>query len=361
MVRTVVLLASTTAILSYAIPSEGATPVCAFDDATGVVTIHLPVQDDPSVPVVLSRAGVAVIVDGAPCGDATVTTAESIVVDGEPQAVDVGHAFEIDLSGGPFAPGRTDEGDGTSEIGMTVDTGPSAGDQVTIVGGEGAETILLDGREMNLDGAVDDVPDVLLLHLNDAYYDESSSVSEDHLALRLGAGDDEAAVTGRNADTPVYIEVRAGEGDDRVGAQVGRVWGGAGDDRLVATRMFAYYSGGAGDDVLRTTGQAHANFSGGRGRDLLVGGEVGDYLTGGMGDDVVRGRAGDDGLFGSSGDDRLWGGADRDHVRGEDGDDLLRGGPGFDYLYGGRGRDRCDAAHDLFVSGCAGPPLELAR
>jgi Ca2+-binding RTX toxin-like protein len=360
MVRSPVVVLSVVAMLTPAVSASGATPLCAFDDGTGVVTIHLPVQAVDSAPVVLGRAGDAIVVDGQPCEGATVTTTDSIVVDGEPQPEGVGHRFEIDLSGGSFAPGRADEGDGSSEIEMQVDSGPSAYDLVTIRGGDGPDTMLLDETSVNLDAAPDDAPDVLLLGLHDLVQTEDDLFSADHLSFRLGAGDDLARIGAlRDAAAPAGIDVRAAEGDDHVTASHGAIRGEGGDDRLVATRSSAYFSGGSGSDVMVTSRRAGAHFTGGPGRDLLLGGPVGDSLRGGGGPDELRGGGAYDFLGGGPDDDLLFGGANGDLLRAGNGADLLRGGGGSDRMYGGPGRDRCDTqSRDIFVSGCAGPPLE---
>jgi Ca2+-binding RTX toxin-like protein len=360
MVRPAVLVVLVVAMLTPAVSASGATPLCAFDEVTGVVAIHLPVQAVDSAPIVLGRSGDAIAVDGQPCGGATVTTTDSIVVDGETQPDDVGHRFEIDLSGGPFAPGRTDEGDGSSEIEMQVDVGPSASDHMTIRGGDGPDTVLLDETSVNLDAAPDEVPDVLLLGLHSLVDTEDGPFSADHLSIRLGAGDDLAVVGElRDPDAPAGITVTADDGDDTLTASHGDVRGGPGDDRLEATRGLAVITGGPGSDVIETVIRlAHGHFYGGPGRDLLRGGPVWDSLRGGGGRDELRGGGADDFLAGGPDDDLLLGGANGDLLRAGNGADLLRGGGGSDRMYGGPGRDRCDTQfRDIFVSGCAGPPL----
>ena len=75
------------------------------------------------------------------------------------------------------------------------------------------------------------------------------------------------------------------------------------------------------------------DFSGGLGRDRILG--MG-------GDDTIRGLAGNDTLLGGAGNDKLFGGASRDKLNGQNGNDQLTGGAGNDVLTGGKGRDILD-------------------
>ncbi len=107
------------------------------------------------------------------------------------------------------------------------------------------------------------------------------------------------------------IVVLLGDGDDtaEIGAEITlplRMYGGKGDDRLVA---------GSGDSELY----------GNEGDDRIAGGPGNDTIDGGEGDDVLLGGAGNDRLYGGPGNDVLIGGA---------GDDVLDGGEGTDTTFG---------------------------
>ncbi|MGH2738765.1 MAG: hypothetical protein ACRDHH_08100, partial [Actinomycetota bacterium] len=85
---------------------------CSFAGGTVQVTLGA-AEDEASV----VRDGDDIVVLGGagqiPCGGPTATTVDTI------RANDVSSGtttFTIDLSGGPFEPGATDEEDGTSEI-----------------------------------------------------------------------------------------------------------------------------------------------------------------------------------------------------------------------------------------------------
>jgi Ca2+-binding RTX toxin-like protein len=119
---------------------------------------------------------------------------------------------------------------------------------------------------------------------------------------------------------------------------VERVYGGAGDDTIVAAPISASapcpagchlgvgsqtFDGGPGDDVVY----------GERGNDRLNGGEGNDRLYGGIGDDFLRGGAGDDRLAGGFGFDVIDGDSGNDFVRGDGTiDEIADSGGGFDTL-----------------------------
>lgn len=118
---------------------------------------------------------------------------------------------------------------------------------------------------------------------------------------------------------------------DTIAADVERIIGGAGNDRLGGTTTNVGFLGAglsgmqlegrAGDDVLR----------GGRALDLLRGGKGADNLRGAAGRDTLEGDVGEDRLAGESGRDRLAGGRGHDKLLANDGQaDHVNGGRGFD-------------------------------
>jgi Ca2+-binding RTX toxin-like protein len=122
-----------------------------------------------------------------------------------------------------------------------------------------------------------------------------------------------------------------GEGDD-VGADVGEITGGAGDDTLQAANGPVH--GGPGADTLLGAGRGGRNLDGGPGDDTLRGGPEGEALDGGDGDDLLDGGDGDDVLQDGKGADRVFGGPGDDfYDRTPDGaPDVVSGGPGLDRL-----------------------------
>jgi hypothetical protein len=168
----------------------------------------------------------------------------------------------------------------------------------------------------------------------------------------------------------VEIEVRAGDGDDRIVNRVRglapvlhvQIDGGEGDDVLRGSRVEEGFDGGPGADYV----------SGGRGRDTLTAsqeaadgtgvtvtldGEANDGLPG-EGDNVrndieyVTGGPGADTLVGNDFRNHLDGAGGADRVYGGRGPDQLTGGAGADLLDGGAGGDRLDA---LEPDGAAAP------
>jgi hypothetical protein len=94
------------ASLLVAPPAVATVAECSFDAGTATVTVT---PLDGSADII--RRGDAIAVDGVDCGAATVTNTDTVDV-----VPSTGDAVTIDLRGGPFAPGLTDEGDGSSEI-----------------------------------------------------------------------------------------------------------------------------------------------------------------------------------------------------------------------------------------------------
>src|SRR3712207_2507074 len=128
--------------------------VCAFDDATGTVTITL---DNGDVARVV-RSGEAITVDGTPCDTATVTNTDTIDVSSTGTAAEV----RIDLSGGPFAPGETAETDAAdSEIEWLVSL--LAGSTLRVIGSGQADHVVVgaDGVNLNADETTGDVDVVI--------------------------------------------------------------------------------------------------------------------------------------------------------------------------------------------------------
>ena len=112
----------------------------------------------------------------------------------------------------------------------------------------------------------------------------------------------------------------SGEGDN-VGAAIGRVRGGAGDDTMLGDEGVDNFDGLGGSDVL----------TGGGGNDSLGGYDL--YLDGDEEND------GDDRLDGGAGSDDLRGDVGNDAIDGGTGDDVIDGGAGTDDMRGGEGRD----------------------
>jgi hypothetical protein len=116
----------------------------------------------------------------------------------------------------------------------------------------------------------------------------------------------------------------------------------------------AVFSGGAGNNTLDATGfSGPAWLYGGAGNDNLLAGSGNDYLDGGTGSDTMVGGAGADFLIGVSGSgDTITAGTGNTRIYGSAFADIIHGGPGDDLIYGG-GNDYIDAGagNDTIVGG----------
>lgn len=300
------------------VPSPAwAAVTCSFSGTT--LSISMSTPEDRAAVV---RSGTDIeVTDGTnpvPCGGTpTVTTTDRI------QVTDTSNGtteFTIDLSQGPFAPGFTDEGDGTSEIEFSVDLGGFFPDRLVVVGTSAADNMQFRSDGLNLNNGAEPL-------LIDKDVDVTTSGVEQHV-VNAGGGAD--VIEG----APVFPAPFGGtlilNGD-------------AGNDTL---------SGGTGPDQIH----------GGDGNDTLAGHDGADDVLGDAGVDIVDGDNGNDDLFGGAeadtlsggnGADRLDGGAGADSEHGDDGDDVFDQGAsanGADVLDGGGNFDFDVAAYDLRVN-----------
>ncbi|MEQ1826853.1 MAG: hypothetical protein ABL921_12940 [Pirellula sp.] len=168
---------------------------------------------------------------------------------------------------------------------LEVITGPLAGKNMVLDGGEGNDT-LIGGQGRDI--------------------------------LKGGKGDDK--LFGGDNDDVLYGD----EGRDELdgGAGVDSVYAGPGGDTV---------NGGAGREIIR----------GGPDADYLVAGTgfYGSVITGGGGDDTIIGSSGIDTLDGEAGNDTILGGDMGDIIRGGAGNDTLVGELGRDNITGDDGED----------------------
>ena len=226
-------------------------------------------------------------------------------------------AVELQLGGGPFAPGASPEPDGAPEIEINVrgDTGLSA----AVVGTPG-----------------------------DDHFRWVAAGTRAGLNLNPGApGDHDADVT---------TEPVPGEVDMLLVAM-----GAGGDDTIVGDptardRGSAFTYGGPGDDVLGAFGNSGSYLNGDSGNDVLVGGALDDILSGAAGNDRISGKGDADRIYAGRGADRIDGGTGPDRITTRD---ATR-----DSVTCGSGRDRVDADRRDVLLGCerrdesaSSPPL----
>ncbi len=386
--RALVLGASVIAA-TLGIPSAPATAqaACAFDPATGVLTVTMA----SNMPATILRSGEGIALDGQPCGTApdtaTVTTTDTIVVTGAGGGD--AEVLTIDLSGGALAPGRTAEASATdSEIEVQVTLAETA--TLRVAGGttDDAFTVGTSGINLNAAETAEDV--------------DVTVSGTPALELLGGDGADRLSAAGSAAtgDPVSDVLLDGGAGDDTF---VGRAGGstfacGEGGDTLdysAADGVNANLANGvvAPSGTLVDFVDGCENVIGTTSDDVLVGDGGANSLLGGEGDDLLEGRQGDDELDGGPGTDtvtfsgtskpvvvdlkagtaeglgadtlmavenvegskksdeivgngvknRLVGGDGHDVLSGGAKGDLLEGGRGNDYLVGGRGRDTLDA------------------
>ncbi len=272
-------------VLGVPLPARAAV-TCSFASATLQITLGAP-QDLASVVRETDDIVVREGTEEIPCGGPTVDNTDTIRVNDPTSGTT---AFTIDLSGGPFEPGLTDEGDLTSEIEFAVDLFAGFPDRLTIVGSGAGDDIVFQSGGINLNRGSEP------LFSEDV--DVTTAGTEEH-AVESGSGAD--VVTG----TP----------------GVGGVFAG----KLILD---------GGDDADDLTGGSAA--------DELSGGDGNDDLFGSDSADDLHGNAGDDELFGDDGDDELFGGGEADTLEGGEGADTLDGGGSDDAEMGEDGDDVFD-------------------
>ncbi|MGH2686367.1 MAG: proprotein convertase P-domain-containing protein, partial [Actinomycetota bacterium] len=273
---------------------------CTF--AEGVAAVIVTSADDA---VTLGVDAGAITMNGSPCGEAGVANTERIsVLDASAGDSNV----TIDLSGGAFAPGLTDEPGDSDEIELDVDLGGGV-DQLTVLGGATGDHLAATGP----------------------------------LGLNLNADE----VTGVDADVNlVAVEMSTFSG----GPGADRISGGPGGDTFQGGTGFdtVDYSASAGP-VTVTIGDGAPN-DGRSGEGDEVAGDI-EHVIGSGFDDRLTGDGSAELLAGGRGSDRLTGLGGDDELRGDEDDDVLLGGSNDDHLIGGTGNDdeRAEAGNDAFT------------
>lgn len=205
-------------VLASMPPAMAASTACVFDDPTGTATVTV----GDGLVATVSRDGDAIEVDGLPCGTADVTNTDVLEVTTPDVSVET---VAVDLSGGTFAPGMTDEDDGSSEIEIEIQlAGAAIGthDEVHVIGTTGADIFTADGFAANLN-AGEATPDNDLIVSGDG-----------ELELLGDEGDDEIVLAGYGGASPEIAKIARG---------------GPGDDRLLGDLNSSLLDGGSGRDV----------------------------------------------------------------------------------------------------------------
>ena len=368
---------------------------CSYDAAAHTVTA---VSDTATGSFLRVGLGGELLADGAQCLSpanvaATTLNTDTVLIGATGDTAAVG----IDLSGGPFTPGFTDEpGSASDEIELVLDL---PGDSLpAVLGTAGEDWFVVGAGGINMNAAEPDdeadvnvgpgTPTVTLggAGANDRLSSaggEGTGGSYAGATLHSGGDGNDRLIGGSARDVmfggPEFDILAGGGGDDALDGGADEDWadyetapagvvatlpGGTapGADGYGTTDTYVSIErlrGSAFDDVLTGDDLANVVFAG-DGNDLLSGGGGNDSIRGWRGNDVVDGGPGDDGLSGDPGDDTLTSGDDddeladgagRDKVEGQSGDDRLiasgwdpdfgftLGPSGTDYLSGGSGID----------------------
>ena len=289
---------------------------CTFDEAIGRVEISLTGNAN-----VLFRSGDEIELNGgAACTGSTVFNTDTIVVTGDGTTPDgTAVAMLIDMTGGRFAPGLTDEGP-ASEIEIDVRFAAHSPNQLSIYANTGGQRIAVRGHRIDLDAdAIDADADVLVTGIGNC-----DGTQCFFLSVSTGAGADRIDHRAHPNDQGALAFIAGGPGrdvmDSRSSAGTGTFVDGRAGDDILRSSAGSQVAGGRGDDLLVSTG-GRAFLLGQRGSDRIFGRDRGDYLDGGNGPDEIVGDRGADTLRGGRGADRLWGGPGPDESRGDEGFD----------------------------------------
>jgi Ca2+-binding RTX toxin-like protein len=276
-----------------------ASSMCTFDPGTATVTISV----SGGGGVFVRRDDDAIATDHEDCPGATITNTDTIVV----QVTDLSAAGVTILLDEPLAPGKTDEGDGSSEIEIAVHL-TNTSSQVLVAGSTGNDSIAAGEDHTSSEQLVN-------LNADEAIPDVDVTVDQ----ADLGYG---------------RLALDGFEGDDRLslapaswndgGLRNGIATGGEGDDTIVCGLGENALLGAEGTDTIECSSSQELSFA------LEWG--VGTQGSCPCGSDTLssfeRGVGGDenDTMYGTAGNDELHGGG---------GNDVLIGTPGWDLLDGG--------------------------
>jgi Ca2+-binding RTX toxin-like protein len=246
-------------------PATALSDSCSYDPTTHTVSISYsgPAAQGEAENEVKVVAG-QITFENTACSGATVSNTDTINATGGGGR----DLFSVDIGGGLFAPGFTDEGDGTSEIEIHVNPGGGGTDVVKIDGTALRDLLVAGADGLNLNGDSD----------ADVFLSATEVVGmfgyggNDVLTARGGFG------TGEPAGTRATLVGRGGND---------RLLGGRRPDDLVGARGRDIAKGGRGGDLLVGQGDADKLFGEGQ-NDFLVGGGGNDRLVGGSGTDMCR-------------------------------------------------------------------------
>jgi HRDC domain/RTX calcium-binding nonapeptide repeat (4 copies)/RecQ zinc-binding len=273
-------------------------------------------------------------------GDPTTANVDTVLVnDNSTSGFDT--TSEIDLSGGPFAPGAADEPSSTSD---EIEFGFTNMEKVNFTGTAGVDGLDFGAAGANVnvgaEGGIFSDVDVTFTGLD---------------TVRVDAGGSADAISGQGAafiDSPFPLpltlvgeaggdELTGGDADDNIGLTTDpgddTLAGGAGNDLLVANVGNDDVNGGPGSDRASYLNAAAAVTV-----DLAVGAE---QNTGGGGLDTLTAI---ENLIGTQSGDTLRGDAGPNRLEGFGGGDTIEGRAGPDFLLGDNSGG--DAGNDVILA-----------
>jgi Ca2+-binding RTX toxin-like protein len=327
------LVAATLAVAWTSAQAAHAAPTCTLGGS--LLTISVTENHDDVTLQAYDSGSILVFAPGKvfDCGGTTKTTnVDAILIEdtsddvSTPTGYDGATTVRI-AEPANFAPGKTPESSGSSEIEFFVDM--KGGADTLVSGGLKPQNIFIGNGGVNWN--LDDDADIVGMPF--AHVQLGGSPARDLLIARGGQG------TGAPLSTAKSLQITADAGDDYMsGSDI------AGGDVIV---------GGPGSD----------NIEGAGGPDTIEGGPDDDIIAGGSGTDTVRfdgsqganvdlslagpqdtGHGQDllidvENVHGTPAADQLIGDAGPNEIDGGSGDDVFEGGGGADELRGGEGTD----------------------
>jgi hypothetical protein len=318
-------LAAVLSGLALAPTTASAAVTCDYSAATHTVTAESTANNNDISFLVL--AGGAIGVNGTQC-DAAATTANTDTIEYTDSSPDVGNDVEIDLRGGSFAPGFTDEGlINSDEIEFRIGVAGGQQNWITIWGhATGNDGISMGTQGITLNAFSEDG----LLQIADEDVTNPAgnafpAVSDGLVRVFAGGGND--AIKGNGSEDTGSVSAE----DHVFNASTGNdtIIGGSGDtDNL---------SPGPGDDTV--------DGNGGTGNTLIMGQSNPVGVTVDLGDSAPQDTIGT-GIDTISGMDNMQGTDQSDVLQGTNGENRIDGLGGADVIRGAGGDDELNGSLD---------------
>jgi hypothetical protein len=290
-------------VVAQVIPGD-----CTFDSATAVLVFS---SDEP---ITVTRNGDTLSLNGAGCEGASITNTDLMRLFSD--------SITVDLAGGPLAPGATDEGDGSSEIELEIET-----QDLDVLGTNSAEHLVV-GR------ASHECPDVGTFDFSAVNLNADETVPDadvfDCSSMFEAAGLSSLVGLGGN-------DILSAAGEGLSGSEFGghmTMLGGSGNDSLISGSGHDTIRGAWGIDTFDASGATDRIW-------IFLGpeGETNTAVGASIGEDEIFGLEryvtsfADDNVYGSDRDETFITGGGHDEIWPRGGDDVIAGGADPDFLY----------------------------